>query len=454
MLTQLQEAIPDVFTGEDGTIYILFSVQAGQFENVFLANQLLLNDIFIQTASLQALRLHGAQFGLSLKEGNRAVGTLKFSGAGGTYIPLLTEAAYDPGAGLDPVYFRTTVDGTLPNPGIPPALVMIDNGATGSGLGAGTYEYAVSFVTAEGETAMGAPSNALTIVAGHQIAAASVPVGGPGTVGRNLWRRFNGTTWYRVFFWGNNDPTGATDNGLVAIGGTPLDESTAESLSLAAEAVDTGLEGNVAVGTVTALTSAPAAITDVVNPTAFLGGTDQEDVEVFRTRLLEHVSNPQTGSVGDIKSWAEEISGVESATVFPNDNLGTPANGHVTVRISGPGGAQPPQSVLDAVLTELVGRDIANITFHVASFTSVVSDVTVDVTTESTYTLADVTTAVQLAISDYINSLPVGATLYISGIIAAVKPLAGIADVTVTTPATNQTTGVASKRVPGTITVS
>jgi uncharacterized phage protein gp47/JayE len=75
------------------------------------------------------------------------------------------------------------------------------------------------------------------------------------------------------------------------------------------------------------------------------------------------------------------------------------------------------------------------------------------VTLESSYTLGDVTAGVQAAIAAYINQLPVGATLYLSGIIDAVFGLPGIVDVVVTSPATNQTTAATHKKTPGTITV-
>jgi len=144
------------------------------------------------------------------------------------------------------------------------------------------------------------------------------------------------------------------------------------------------------------------------------------------------------------------VAGVDSATVFPN----TPAAGSVTVRISGPNGTVPDASVISATQAALAQQDLANVTIVVSAFTAIPTNVTVDVTTSGTYALADVTASVQQAISNYINSLSVGGTLYVSGIIDAVWGLAGIADVVVTTPATNQTTAADSKRTPGTISVT
>jgi uncharacterized phage protein gp47/JayE len=145
---------------------------------------------------------------------------------------------------------------------------------------------------------------------------------------------------------------------------------------------------------------------------------------------------------------------VETATVFENDNLGTPTNGHVTVRISGPGGTVPSAGVQADVLAHLEEKDIANIILHVGTFTAVPTAVTVDVTVHADYTLPQVTPSVQAAVSDYINSLEVGATMMLSGIVDAVFGLAGITDVVVSSPGSNQSTAATSKRTAGTITVT
>src|SRR6516225_1013299 len=107
MIANLIAAIPDAYTGDDGVATILQTIQAGQLENLYMAHQILLEDIFIQTASYQALLRHGDQFGLPPNLGTQSIGTLQFEGDGGTYIPIGSEVAYDPGNGLDVIYFAT-----------------------------------------------------------------------------------------------------------------------------------------------------------------------------------------------------------------------------------------------------------------------------------------------------------------------------------------------------------
>jgi uncharacterized phage protein gp47/JayE len=455
MFDQLVAAIPDAYTGEDGAIGILFTIEAGQFEVVFLSNQLLLEDMFPQTASQTALRLHGEQYGEAFKDGTKATGVLKFTGQSGLYIPLGTEVAYDPGTGVDPVYFVTTEDGTIPNPGTPTPPTAAINATAGNLTG--TYVWRVTFYTADGETASSVDSNSISPSA-QQANLTAIPLGGPGTIGRRIYRQKNGTGDYRlVTDIANNTATTFTDNvtdATVNANALMPSQDSSNVILLDAEAEETGLDGNANPGTIRDLTNAPTGLTDVTNPQAFTAGSDPEDTEDFRARLLGRIRSPQTGSPSDLKVWAEEVEGVETATVFENMNITTPANGHTTVRIAGPNGTIPGASVIQEVLDTLESKDIANITLHVTTFTQVSTNVTVTLTLASGFTHTDVDSGVSQAIKDYINQLEVGETLYPNGIVDAVFGLPGVVDLTVTTPATPQTTAADSKRIPGTITIS
>lgn len=454
MLATLQGIFPQVYTGEDGVLYVLYEINAAQLENLYLAHQLLLEDLWITTASIQALREYGVQYNFPMHDGTRSAGTLTFSGAGGTYIPIETQVAYDPGTGADPIYFETSTDGTLPDPGVPTAPVAALGAA---GVLAGLYEYRVTFVTAAGETLASGDSNPIS-PSSQQVSLTAIPVGGPGTTARRIYRDKNGAGDYRrVTEISNNTTTTYTDNiadATVSAAAQIPATDTAHATTIAAQAQDTGVDGNVPMNSITALAGAPSQLSAVINPVAFTGGSDPQDTEDFRQKLLQWLQNPQTGSPNDIKAWAEEVDGVESATVFSNDNLGTPTNGHVTVRISGPGGAVPNSTVQANVLAALIEQDVANVTFHVATFTQVSTNIAVTITVTAGFALADISAAISAAIVSYVNSLEVGETLRVNGIIDAVFGLPGVDDVAVTTPATNQTTAATSKRIAGTVTVS
>jgi uncharacterized phage protein gp47/JayE len=451
MVAQLVAAIPDAYTGEDGTLRIIIEIESGQLENLYLAHQLLLEDIYVTTATSPALQRHGEVYGLAMKQGTKSTGTLQFEGDGGTYVPIGTEVGYDPGSGLDVVYFNSTTDGTVPNPGDPdPPAVALN---TAAGNLNGTYEYVITFTTASGETLPSDVSATVNPVS-QQANLTAIPVGNVGTLTRRIYRDLDGSGIFRlVHEIADNVTTVWTDNVTDAVmnaGALAPSVDTAHRVAVLGESQQPGLEGNVGIGTITELTNAPAALTGVTNTTAFTGATDPEDTEDFRTRLLNFIRSPGTGSPSDLQAWAENVNGVESATVFPGD----PGPGEVTVRISGPGGTVPAAQTVTDVQDALVALDLANLTIHTATFTPVPTNVTVDATPSGSYTLSDITPSVTTAIQDYINSLSVGETLKISGIIDAVFGLPGVDDVVVTTPGANQTTAAGSKRTPGTISVT
>jgi uncharacterized phage protein gp47/JayE len=456
MLAAWQAAIPDVYTGIDGIIRIMSEIEAGQLENAFLANQLLLEDMFITTASLQGLKMHGEQLGIPLDEGSRAEGTVVFTGQDGTAIPVEAEVGYNPGVGLDVISFRTLEAQSIPTIGIPVASTAIVDVQAGNLNG--LYEYVVTYVSNSGETLPSAVSAAVNPV-NQRVDLSNIPVGGADTIARRIYRRKGGAgNDFRLVGTLNDNTTTVFEDNITdaaaASGALAPTENTANQVEVACQAVDIGSEGNVIAGAIRELVNVPATILSVVNPAAFTGGDDMEDTEDYRQRLLNSIANPQSGSAEDLEAIAENHPDVEEATVFPNMNIDTPQNGHVTVRIVGPGGQVPSAETVAEVQTSLDALGLANIIIHVTTFTPLVTNVTVDVTLESGFTMGEITPIVQQAVSSYINSIEVGGTMFVAGITDAVFGLSGVQDVVVTVPTTNQTTPATSKRTPGTITVT
>lgn len=449
-----QARVPAVSLTPDSIIRIWIEVAASSIEGLMLANQLLHDDMFPQTANSLALLRYGELYGRPIKAGTKATGSVRFAGAGGTSVPLGTIVAA-PGTLDDSLRFVTTQTVTIPNPGDATAPVAADGGA--GALPAGTYEWAVTFVTAGGETEIGAPSNALVLAINKQGALSAIPLGGPGTTARKLYRRVNGGAWANVdaanATLNNNTTTVVTDNDA-ALAGAPPVESTAERVTATVEAEEAGSDYNVQIGTITDIADAVSGLAEVTNLAALVGGSDEEDIEEYRTKLLDYIRAPQAGSEEDLEVWAEAIEGVDDATAFPNDNLGVATNGHVTVRISGPGGIIPSGDVIAAVLADLLARDIANITIHVTTFTPKVTNVTVTLTLQTGYTLAEVTPSVQKAITDYINDIPVAGTVYVAGITDAVFGLPGVATVVVNTPSGDVASAATEKPTVGTLVVN
>jgi hypothetical protein len=203
MIAALQARIPDAQTGPDSVWRIIIEVVANSIDGLYLAAFLLNQDLYVQTAEYESLLRRGEEFGLGMKLGTPATGTVAISGDGGTVIPLGTQVGAPQVSG-SALLFNTTVLATIPNPGAPTAPVAAD--ALVAGNLTGLYEWAVTFVTLAGETQVGASSNALTLTA-SRASLTAIPVGGPGTTARKLYRSLNGGLFQYTATLNNNTAT-------------------------------------------------------------------------------------------------------------------------------------------------------------------------------------------------------------------------------------------------------
>lgn len=117
-----------------------------------------------------------------------------------------------------------------------------------------------------------------------------------------------------------------------------LPEGTVE---IPVKCTQTGIVGNVIAGTVIFKLSQLSGVTAVTNPEAITGGTEEEDDNSLRARIVsldQSQSVSYVGSVADYKRWSLEVPGVGGVTVIPaqddsglvtlviTDSNGDPAN--------------------------------------------------------------------------------------------------------------------------------
>lgn len=110
------------------------------------------------------------------------------------------------------------------------------------------------------------------------------------------------------------------------------------------EAVEPGTASNVMAGMVTLAVSRVQGIMGVLNPEPMTGGTDAEDDESLRGRIMEAFSSSSAsfaGNISDYQRWAKEVTGVGDAVIIPEwdgpgtvkvivtDGNGEPANEHI-----------------------------------------------------------------------------------------------------------------------------
>lgn len=118
------------------------------------------------------------------------------------------------------------------------------------------------------------------------------------------------------------------------------------------EAEDAGVAGNVGIAAVTVLEDVINGVSAVTNAAAFTGGTDEEDDDSLRERLMLEINAPQAaGSASDLERWALSRSGVVQAAVIPTYDGAYTAK----VVVMGEDNAPVSQSVLDDVQRYLSG---------------------------------------------------------------------------------------------------
>jgi len=94
--------------------------------------------------------------------------------------------------------------------------------------------------------------------------------------------------------------------------------SDAGEVSVPIEALDEGIEGNVAAGAISVLSTPIQGVARIENEQATSGGADTEDDASLLARYLEWVRNPSAGgNKADYVKWALEVAGVGSVSVVP-----------------------------------------------------------------------------------------------------------------------------------------
>lgn len=125
------------------------------------------------------------------------------------------------------------------------------------------------------------------------------------------------------------------------------------TIDIPVASVLTGATYNVTRNTVTLQKQPNENITSVTNENPIRGGTDEEDDDTYRERILEKLRSAEVSFVGcdaDYIRWAKEVSGVGSAVVEPEWK----GPGTVKVVVADPDGSAVGEETLKAVENYIV----------------------------------------------------------------------------------------------------
>ena len=122
-------------------------------------------------------------------------------------------------------------------------------------------------------------------------------------------------------------------------------EAGETAVDVPARAVEPGAAGNAAAGTIRAMAVAPVGVSGCTNPAGFSGGTDEEEDEALRARVLETYQRmPNGANAAFYQQGAMSFPQVAAASVIPRPR----GVGSVDVVIATAAGV-PDQSLLTEV---------------------------------------------------------------------------------------------------------
>ncbi len=162
-----------------------------------------------------------------------------------------------------------------------------------------------------------------------------------------------------------------------------------------------GLIGNVAADTVFDFEGNYYGLNSAVAVSKGVGGSDREDDESYRQRILYKIQNEaSSGNVAHYKQWAESVDGVASALVVPLWN----GNGTVKVLISTPDKSNPTQLLLDKVAAYIETQRPIGATVTVDAIDYVDINVNAVVSLSDIGSISNVTEKFNAALAQYLST--------------------------------------------------
>lgn len=206
---------------------------------------------------------------------------------------------------------------------------------------------------------------------------------------------------------------------------------TGLSLSVIVEAVDAGSDSNVVAGTIVNIeTTLSDSSIVATNSQAMAGGTEAEDDEAFRQRVLDYLLNLRRGTVDAVEFGAKEVAGVVFATV---DESHVDVDGIVDVYIADVNN-EANDELITAVSDNLINWRAAGVPTSVFAVSTTTATITLDITYTAGVDQTSVQEDIINALVTFIDTLEIGDTLYLARIYQIVMDTDGVENVDIVAP--------------------
>lgn len=167
--------------------------------------------------------------------------------------------------------------------------------------------------------------------------------------------------------------------GLIPIGET--------SCIVPVTCLTTGLEGNVSAGKINIIDDDNIDIPGltVTNPEEFNNGTDYEEDDEYRERLLEYVRQDDFGSIGHYNRLGESVTGVHDVLLVDTDEVNPVTNRKYTNKVLVNGNVKPVSNSVIAEVLEVFSAPeniVVNHSFKVNPCVCDIVDLTLNLTVQ------------------------------------------------------------------------
>ena len=219
---------------------------------------------------------------------------------------------------------------------------------------------------------------------------------------------------------------------------------------VAAQAAEAGSGGNVPAGTIVYMKHAPTAVSAVTNAGAFTGGTDGEDDEALRARVLSSYRTlPNGANAAYYESKVRSFENVEAVTVLPkNRGIGT-----VDVVFATYSGV-PTQTEVDAVQALLDSEREICVDIAVSAPVTAVVNVSAALTVADGYVFSEVKAAAEAALTAAFSGAMLSRPVYLAWLNSLLMAVEGVENCTLTAPAADIAAVDGTLPVLGTVTIS
>lgn len=186
------------------------------------------------------------------------------------------------------------------------------------------------------------------------------------------------------------------------------------TLSVPVVAMIAGSAGNVQAETITLLATAIPGVDTVINPDPLQGGLDAESDAAFRARFQNFIQSRSRATPLAVGYAVTSIQQGLNYTIQENaDAAGNPRMGSFVVTIDD-GSGYPNPTLLATVSGAVEAVRPVGSTFSIQAPTVITANVTLAIEVSTGFTKSNLIQPVSEAISSYINTLPIGATLPIT----------------------------------------